>query len=618
MNDSIRFLCACFLLLGICIPLAADGANPGGPEDPDIARVEQGLLPYHIITDRPAYRLSDRMEHYGVPGLSIAVIEDFEVRWVKCYGVPAVATGVPVDENTLFNVGSLSKAMAAAVTLSLVQQGRIDLDGDVNRQLKSWQVPPNDFTAQAPVTPRLLMNHSAGLPHRPPFSYTADKLPTTMQMINGLPPSRSTPLRVTRRPGEGFQYSNGGFTVLQILAEDVTGLPFDQAARQQVFVPLGLEHATFTTPLPAELMARAASGHRPDGSPYSAEPLWMSHTAAGGLWITVGDYARFVIEIQKSLHGESNRLFSAELTDEMLSPHAADIYGLGVFLYEGSGSEPFFSHIGDGPGFVAGFTSHRSQGFGAVVTTNGQGGINLCREVLRAVASVYDWPGYLPAERREMPLSAVEIERFSGRYRLGLDTVVSLDDGGGFLELKGEGMPGFRLFRIAADTLVCCERKGELAIGVEPDGGRPYLDLHLSDDIGRLGDEIHRGRRMAPAERTPLEMILAGEFEPAIAEYLKYQEGNPGDAQIAESRFNRLGYRLLGQENPDGALAVFRLNTLLYPDSSNVFDSYGEALLAVGRRTEAVANYRKSLELNPGNTNAADVLKTLEVETVDR
>ncbi len=238
--------------------------------------------------------------------------------------------------------------------------------------------------------------------------------------------------------------------------------------------------------------------------------------------------------------------------------------------------------------------------------------------MIRAVASVYDWPGYLPAERREMPLSAVEIERYSGRYRLGLDTVVSLDDGGGFLELQGEGLPGYRLFRIAADTLVCCERKGELVLGVEPDGGRPYLDLHLSDDIGRLGDEIRHGRRMAPAERTPLEMILAGEYEPAIADYLEYQEDNPGDAQIAESRFNRLGYRLLGQKDSDGALAVFRLNTLLYPDSGNVYDSYGEALLAVGRRTEAVANYRKSLALNPGNTNAVDVLKSLEVETVDR
>ena len=117
----------------------------------------------------------------------------------------------------------MSKTMTSAMILALVEQGRVELNTDINSQLTSWQVPINEFTALAPVTPLLLMNHSAGLPHRPPFNYTADRMPTTLQMINGLTPSRSTPLQVVQKPGAGFRYSNGGFTVLHILAEDING-----------------------------------------------------------------------------------------------------------------------------------------------------------------------------------------------------------------------------------------------------------------------------------------------------------------------------------------------------------------------------------------------------------
>jgi|GEM_PF-652047 len=594
-------LISLLLLTGLCY----------GKPDADIARVEENLLPFNIIEGESAYRLQDRMTHYRVPGLSVAVIENFEVKWVAHYGVREAGTDHAVDGETRFCVGSLSKAMTSACILSLVEQGLIDLNGDVNPQLQSWQIPANEFTVQAPVTPLLLMNHSAGLPRRAPFVFTADNLPTPLQLVTGQPPSRSGPLQVVHTPGTRFLYSNGGFTVLQILAEDVTGLPFDQAVRKQVFAPLSLERATFTTPLPASVMEVAASGHNRDGQGYSAEPVWLAHTAAGGLWITAEDYARFVVEVQKSALGRSNKLFSPELAREMISPHASEQYGLGVFLYEGNGIEPYFSHIGDGAGFVGGFASHRIQGFGAVVLTNGVNGINLCREILRSVGRVYDWPGYLPAPRRASPLTAEDLDRYSGRYLLGLDTVVSLVGEGGNLSIEADDLPGFKLYKVAADTFVCCERKGELVLGHEPESESAYLDLRLSDEVGRLSDEARRGRLMGADERTPLESLLAGETESACKIYLEFQADHPDHAQIQESRFNRLGYRYLREQDPQRALTIFELNTVLYPESANVYDSYGEALLAVGQKGRAIESYRKSLVLNPGNDNAVRVLKEL-------
>jgi len=608
MNTFTRHAAGLLILMGILGSASLCFADT----DPRITRVERNLLPYHIIDGQPSYRLQDRMAHYRVPGVSLAVIEDFEIQWVAHYGMRAAAEGQPVDGSTLFNVGSLSKAMASAMILTLVEQGLVDLHSDVNPQLTSWQIPANEFTALTPVTPLQLMNHSGGMPHRPPFSYTADQMPTTLQMIDGLPPSRSTPLQVVQEPGTGFIYSNGGFTVLQILAEDVTGLPFDEAARQLVFTPLALEQTTFTTPLPASEMARAATGHNRTGDTYADPPVWMSHTAAGGLWTTAEDYAHFVVELQKSVHGKSNRLFSPELTDQMLSPHASTQYGLGVFLYEGTGAESYFSHIGDGPGFVGGFTAHRTGGFGVVVLTNGQGGINLVREILRSVAQVYDWPGYLQPSRPELALSDAELTRFQGRYRTGLDTTVSLAESGGFLTLDAAGVPGFRLFRVARDTFVCQERRGELVLGTDPGTRMTCIDYRLSDDIGRLGDEEQRYEVMAPGESTPLEKLLAGRVEEARREYLAFQAAHPDHADVRESRFNRLGYQLLRQEDIEGALAVFELNTVLHPGSGNVYDSFGEGLLAAERHEAAVAAYRKSVALDPDNANAAKVLQELE------
>lgn len=607
MKRRIVRLAATALLALISLTAGATAAST----DSLIAQVESNLLPNHIIKGQTPYRLQERMEHYGVPGISIALIDDLEVRWIAQYGVASVGSREPVRARTLFNVGSMSKAVASAAILALVELDRVDLDGDIDPQLCSWHIPPNDFTAESPITPRQLMNHSAGLPHRPPFNYTADALPTTMQMINGQPPSRSKPLQVVQRPGTRFQYSNGGFTVLQILTEDVTGLTYDEAVRELVFDPLGLDDATFQTPLSATRMATAATGHDRDGSILADPPRWMAHTAAGGLWITAQDYARFVVEIQKSVLGESNRLFSRELAEAMTSPHAAEQYGLGVFLYEGDGSEPYFSHIGDGPGFVGGYTSHRTSGDAVVVLTNGKGGINLCREILRSAARVYDWPGYLPPVQTEIPLDDDELAAIAGRYRIGLDTVVALAHDDGRLRIDGEGLPGFTLFQVADGTFVCRERKGNLSVRRLDDGSIAGLDLDLSDDIGRMGGHPSHAQRMDAGESTPLEMLRCGRYDDAVAAYQAHHASHADARDVSESRFNRLGYRLMGSGDLEGALAVFELNTQLYPESGNVFDSYGEALLKAGREAEGIAAYRRSLELDPGNANAERVLHLL-------
>jgi tetratricopeptide (TPR) repeat protein len=337
----------------------------------------------------------------------------------------------------------------------------------------------------------------------------------------------------------------------------------------------------------------------------------MGHMAAGGLWTTASDYATYLVELQKSLHERSNQIISAELTDAMLSPQAAEQYGLGVFLF-GEGGQRYFSHIGDGPGYVAGFCSHRTDGFGAVVLTNGRQGIGLVREILRSISRVYGWPEYLPDVRNKVEITSTALDQIAGRYRISFDGVLTAELENGTLFVEAPGIPRLRLFHVAPDTFVCQERSGEIAFIRDEQGRVTQAMFHLSDDVGRLDESVRVAPRMDPGERIPLEMLLAGEVREAISLYLELQKHDVENSDISESRLNTLGYELIHQERHAEAIIVFQLNVALYPHSANCYDSLGEAFLKAGDIDKAIVNYRQSLHLDPQNSNAASILQDIE------
>ena len=178
-----------------------------------ITEVENGLLPYVLIKGEPSFNLNDRMEYYKVPGISIAVIKDFQVEWSKQYGVLDSEIKNKVTEETIFNIGSLSKGVTALTVLSLVEEGKIDLDNNINDQLISWKIPENNFTELGTVTPLLLLNHSGGAIFMPGVVYSSENFPTNLQILKGEPPSKTKPVVIDKVPGTEFQYSNAGYSI---------------------------------------------------------------------------------------------------------------------------------------------------------------------------------------------------------------------------------------------------------------------------------------------------------------------------------------------------------------------------------------------------------------------
>ena len=609
-RNKLGYPVAALLLVSLGLGTALCGCGEADNVDSKIALVESGLLPPVIIKGESPYTLGERMAHYNIPGVSIAVIRDSKIDWVKHYGVRDSELGEPVTDSTLFGVGSLSKAVAAATILHLVNEEEFRLDDNVNSLLTSWKIPENELTAKSPVTVRRLLNHSGGMMPSPPFGYSDSSMPTLLQLLSGEPPAMDSPARVEREPGTSFLYSNIGYSILQLLVEDVTGLPYKDYVEQVILTPLDMHHSTVANPLPPAKEAYASAAHKPDGSCYEIKRLAYPILAAGGLWTTATEYAKFVIELQRSLRGESNLIMSRELAQQMVSPHEAKEYGLGVFMRYRD-DVTYFGHIGDLRGFCAGFVSHPHDGSGVVVVTNSNNSIHFIREITKSVAKAYGWESYLPREFAPVALSPETAKASVGRYRVGFDEVValSLQDGTMFIE-TADGEQA-RLYPIGGDTLVRKDREGQMVLVRDSQGQVLSANYHFADDIGRMTGDGVDAPRMAEGDMIPLEVLLSGNEKQAEEMYRAYRQSHPEDPAIAENHFNNLGYQFLNQGDLDAALAIFGLNIALYPESGNCYDSMGEALLSRGDSTAALEHYLTALKLNPGNSNAARIVEAL-------
>ena len=580
------------------------------PQDSLITKVENGLLPYVLIEGEPSFNLQDRMDYYKVPGISITVIKDFKIAWSKQYGVMDSEIQNPVTDETIFNVGSLSKGVAALTVLRLVDEGKINLNQDVNEQLVSWKVPENEFTKQGTVTPLLLMNHSGGAMFSPGVAYLADNFPTNLQILNGESPSQTKAVVIDKIPGTEFQYSNSGYAILQQLTVDVEGKSFPEITSERIFQPLEMNSTTFQQPLPEDLIKIASAGHMGNGLPLAAKRYFFPHMAAGGLWTTTTDYAKYIIELQKSYLGKSNKIISQELAKEMLSPHVSKQYGLGVFMREMYGEINYFGHLGDSRGFFAGFVSHLTDGYGAVVFTNGQNGANLIREITNGIAKVYGWDKYLPEEYKVVAIDDNEADKYCGRYSIGSD---------GYFEVKKEQdrlyinqFDNAQLYHVGDGKFVIKFRLGNLQYKFDSAGNVASVVYYFSDELGRFLSEPVTCYKMSQGQKLPVELLNEGQIDEAVNLYRKIQKENPSDFYVSENRFNSLGYSYMGQNEFEKAIVIFKLNTEFYPQSGNCYDSLAEAFMNSGEKEQAIINYKKALELNPNNQNAAGMLKKLE------
>jgi len=385
-------------------------------------------------------RLLDRMRFYKSPAVSVAVINKGQIEWARAYGTLEAGGKTPATVTTVFQAASLSKPLTAMATLRLVQEHRLDLDADVNSRLKSWRIPQNEFTTTQKVTLRRLLSHTAGLTVPGFLGYASDaSLPTLLQILDGTPPANSQPIRVDLTPGTKFRYAGGGYVVLQQLLVDVTGKSFPDVLEQFVLKKLGMDHSSFLQVVPEQLANNMAAGHLPNGEVIKGGYFRYPELAPAGLSTTPTDLARFVIEIQRSLHGQSEKVLSQEITRQMLTPQMENS-GLGLFV-DGVGRTPRFSHSGSNVGFKSYLVGYFDSGQGAVVMTNSETGAQLILEILRSIAAEYGWPDYQPRERIIAKIDSAIYDAYVGEYEVAPGLILAVTKEGDRLFSQSPGQP---------------------------------------------------------------------------------------------------------------------------------------------------------------------------------
>lgn len=553
------------------------------------------LLPPVVLRGEKGWSLEERMRHYKVEGVSVAVFRDFRVVWTEARGFADRETKQPATPDTLFQAGSISKPVAATAVLRKVEAGELDLGHDVNAYLKSWKLPESPASAGKKATLERILSHSAGLTiHGFPGYAVGEPVPTVPQVLDGAPPANTAPVRIDIEPGTQYRYSGGGYTIAQLALTDVIGKPFPDLMRQLVLEPAGMTSSTYAQPLPPEKLRLAAAGYRRDGTAIPGKRHTYPEMAAAGLWTTAGDLARFAIAIGRSIRGESGALLSKEMASRMTTRVKGDA-GLGLFL-DRHQARTSFGHDGADEGFQALLIADREGGFGAAVMVNSDNGINLAEEILRGIEIEYEW-GYLPPPVEVVKLPPADLDMVSGRYEINGDDVLPLSVTGGRLLGRAGTPQEFELHAVNRDRFVRKDR--EIVYEIERGGGGVTGVRVVAE-----GGTAFVARRVAAEKRYPSEDLAAGRIEEALAGYRKLFAEKPSDQGASESRLNNLGYQLAaGGERPK-ALAILRLNTELYPGSSNTYDSLAEVSLDAGDRAGALAASRRVLEVLPGDSKA--------------
>lgn len=570
------------------------------PEDGQIRAVENGLLPVTVFKGDKPWSLQERMQHYGVPGVGIAVIQDYKVAWYRTYGLADRETGEPVNAATLFQAGSVSKPVAAFGALQLVEADQLSLDGDINLTLVSWKLPNNEFTTNTKVTLKQLLSHTGGLTVHGFGGYAVgDTVPSVIQVLDGSGPANSDPVRVNKLPGEGYRYSGGGYTIVQLMMSDVAGKPFAPLMDKLLIKPINMSHSTFSQPLPPEWLKHAAAGVLPDGSAVAGKRHTYPEMAAAGLWTTADDLALFAIEMQKALKGES-KLMSKDMAQTMTTPVDAG-YALGWGI-SARGDTGYFSHGGWDEGFCTQLTAHLNNGYGVVVMINSNHPAFLS-EVVNAVAHSYAWDGYQVND--VVPIPQDWLENYTGRYRYDAMQAISITNKAGKLFMAYSGGKPVELIYTGDGLFKRRERPSPITF-TESDSGPVFNFVLDSGD-----NQAHR--RLADDEQLPGEILAKGKYDDALTSFRAALSAAPDEESLSEGYLNQFGLNSLA-DNQVYAIELLRINTALYPDSANTWDSLAYAYQQAGNKDKAIEHFRNALKRDPEFASALRGLAELEAE----
>lgn len=367
------------------------------------------------MTDFASYLdecVPDKLQQLKLPGAAFALIENSQVAAIRNFGHADVARRIPLSNDTLFQIASISKSVAAWGTMKLVERGVLDLDAPVEGYLSRWQLPPSEFDNSA-VTARLLLMHYAGTsmsgcggtPYDQPW-YSIDDIlygrtpplddeQVTYALKWGLDPELySQPVHLMHQPGSAFAYSGGGFCILELLIEELSGKDFVTFMNEEVLHPLGMTGSSFE--VRPEQISRVAVPYNDSLEPV---PLYRTNgKAAGGMYSTIAELAAFACAEMEGPGGEpaGRGVLRPQSIAEMHRPDRYAETQMGIDFYTGLGHYVLdlgdvraIQHTGGNPGWRSVYTVVPEKKLGFVCLINSAGGNDLWMDLIAQWASTF-------------------------------------------------------------------------------------------------------------------------------------------------------------------------------------------------------------------------------------
>jgi CubicO group peptidase (beta-lactamase class C family) len=412
-----------------------------------ILQVEKNLVGTIQLNGEAPWTIAERMAHYKIPGLSIAVIQNYKLIWAKGYGWANDSLKVPVTTHTLFQAASISKSLNGVGVLKLVQDKKLDLYTDINTYLTSWRFPYDSLAKGKKINVANLLSHTAGLTVHGFEGYPQGApLPTVVQILDGVKPANSDPVRSMYEPGIKSEYSGGGTTISQLIVMDLTHQPYADYMKKEVLQPLGMTSSTFSQPPVGVKPTLLATGYGGDGKPVAGNYHVYPEEAPAGLWTNPTDLAKYIIETQLAYEGKSAKVLDQATTKLRLTPYIDKSAALGVFINMDSTRTGYFQHGGANEGFRSQYYGSLKDGNGVVVMVNSDNG-NILQEVINSVAKVYEFKGlYFSTVKQTVTVPDSVLETYIGQYELSPNFILTVRKEGKSLYAQATGQSSFELF----------------------------------------------------------------------------------------------------------------------------------------------------------------------------
>ncbi|MFL1896605.1 serine hydrolase [Aquimarina sp. 2-A2] len=556
-------------------------------------------------------QMSKKMAERNLPGLSVAVFENYEVIWTHQWGIKATDAPDKIDTNTAFSTASTTKAVVAMLCGILEEKGIINLDDPIENYLKRYTLQKSKYTVDVAVTWKHLLSHTGGTTHSG-FAdfYEGDQIPTPLQSLKGeLLPRYDKEIDFMFTPGTDWAYSGGGYVLLQVALEDHLDQPIADLVQQYIFTPLGLQHTTLKQPNELGFLTNVAKVHDNKGNVIKTGLPITPQVAPSGMWSTPSDLAKIAIEMQNALRDNNNKLISnsvAQRITEIVSLHTVGGWSAGWNRSFGFGNNSWFSHGGSNTGVGGEFMATMKGGNGLAILANGEkpNRIPVMNALRLEIMNLLEWNHILQDPKVNVPKELSEA--IIGSYA---DFLYESEGLNRIIEEDGQLYMASPVFEFMLER----EKSKMIYMGdytFKIDEYPNKIKFLLNTESQLTGLLIYRDTLDSKAVRFSLDQIrnntskiteafLYQEMEEAKKTYHQIKKEDP--TLNIEGLLNGFGYLFYMENKLEKATEVLKFNCEEHPDSWNTYDSLAEIYEARGNLKLAGKHYTKAMSLNPSS-----------------